>query len=304
VSAEISPEEYASYVNASRTGAPVSPEAPFLAIPGARAIVRSHGGHLLLGSLTGHISGAPTPVFYAGLPKDAPPDAIVPRSAKLRASHVMSPVGPFDGLGGQHGPLRHSKWLLMSIGAASQYEASLSMQALVPEEQPRVTREFTLRRSELKVATTVVNTGDEDIHTSLGHHDYYVTPHNQAMTPEGTGPLVNGLPLDRRLHRESAWRDARTGKAQLWPQYSGSAFVQFPGGNELLIRSELKVDGEDRTGLLGMQFWGAKDEPDYIAAEVVAGVVPEHQAPEDMANRQLYLAAGATATLTVTTLLH
>jgi galactose mutarotase-like enzyme len=204
----------------------------------------------------------------------------------------MSPVGPNDGLGGQHG---FPRWADYGTTAGTDIRAKTGTEetwfeheAIVPAGFMAVRRAFKLEDSALTVSTTIMS--EDPLKTSLGHHDYYTL---EAGKYEGL--TINGQPLDDLLEEKGATEAIMNGDARFWPHFGGHADVQFPAGRQLRITANAQHERLDRTGETGMMLWRRPDAP-YICLEPVLGVEPTGSG---LAMRELHLDEMGSATLQV-----
>jgi len=250
-------------------------------------VVRRRGSFIMYCALVDPETDNLDRVFYSE------PDAHRP---KLAASHVMMPVGPNDGLGGQHGFPRWADYESTSgIEVRTKRpepdeETSFEHEAVVPQGVIAVRRGFNLEDSALTVTTTIMS--EDPVSTSLGHHDYYTLEDGKY-----NGLAVNGQHLDDLLEEKGAAEAVMNGSARFWPGFGGQADVRFPSGRHMRITATARHEKLDRTGETGMLLWRRPDAP-YICLEPVLGVEP---ARDSLATRELYLDEMGTATLQVRT---
>jgi len=222
--------------------------------------------------------GRPVDVLYAG------PHTSV---RKLDASHIMSPVGPSDGPGGQHGPAR---WLDYDAPPHLQTQtrngfAGVQLQSknplVGPDAEVPFGKFFELGPHHLYTRTTVYNPTDE-LRTSIGEHFYF------SLEDEFTdGLTVNGQPLDNVLG-DGALERVMRGESQFWEGYNGDARIRFPAGHIVSLSTE--VDDVATTDTMGMLIWHREDTPS-ICFEPTIGFHPER------GNEGIELADWSSATL-------
>ncbi len=220
----------------------------------------------------------PTEVLYT------PPDLSL---AKLDASHAMSPVGRSMGLGGQHGIPR---WADYEVENMEAWPASVFLLASTPEDLPSFRRVVALDGKRLTIATELHNTTSDDLETSLGEHLYFSLPGGNAKG------LRIGTSIET-LEEPTCLDEIMQGKAQFWPDFKGSAVVDFPDGKRLSIESAIIGRGDRhryQNVPLGMLLWH-RIGTESICIEPTLGYADDGK--EGMKNDLLKLSAGGAVAL-------
>ncbi len=212
-----------------------------------------------------------------------PPDA---QDIKLSAWHPMMPVGPSDGLGGQHGYLR---WVRHEPGEITQNHLSAAIE-LTPhrsDAQPELTRVMLLQPDSFTATTLALSRSMSSGGTSWGEHIYFALP-------EGTPAdiRIGGERLDTLL-RPGAAQGVAAGDAQFWPDFPGDAVVTFPDKEILLQATYTEAGGYTTVQGFGMLIWQRPGQPS-ICLEPVRGYSPE------TGNSGLALPAGRLASMATT----
>lgn len=156
------------------------------------------------------------------------PDQEVP---KLSASHIMSPVGPNEGLGGQHGIARWADYKEFELQDGENGEKRVSFQAKRSDTGLGIVKVFEISDSALVSNTTVFSSEEEPINTSLGEHLYFNLTNKSAE-----GLLINGQTLDEVLG-EGALSEVMSGKSYFWESFDGNAVINFPAGYSIHINA-------------------------------------------------------------------
>lgn len=167
-------------------------------------------------------------------------------TSKLTASHVMSPVGSTEGLGGRHGFPRWADYKEFTQRDGPKGEKRTSFQAKRSDLGLGLIKTFELTESSLASSTTLLNSETEATHTSLGEH-YYFTLKNE----DSSGLTVNGKSLNELLG-DGAEEKIMAGDAIFWPLFEGSVVINFPVGHS--VKLSASAEGADESKL-GMLFW-------------------------------------------------
>lgn len=207
------------------------------------------------------------------------PDHTVP---KLVASHIMSPVGPSEGPGGQHGYARWVPYRVIDRSQTPQGDKQVAMEAFRGDHPIGITKDFTLYDDILTMATTIENHGDTDVQTSLGEHLYFNFTEGSERDIR-----VNRRTLDELLG-EGAQASIMAGDAVHWADFEGAAVIHFPAGHAIGLEAGL-ASGDNSQ--LGMLIWH-KPGTDSICFEPTVGIGSLTD------NHELTLPAGGSVTLT------
>jgi galactose mutarotase-like enzyme len=207
-----------------------------------------HRGLFVTACRLGSLSlGRPVDVLYTD------PDL---RASKLMASHIMSPVGPNEGIGKQHGFPRWADYHRFAQDDGSEGERQVSFQAKRPDDGLGISKSFELMPTMLVSETTVFNPGSQPAATSLGEHYYFALQDEQLE-----GVTVNSLPLDYLLG-PGAEGAILAGKPLFWQSFEGRARLDFPAGHTVQLEAETLAAEQDADGhrysldaQLGMLVW-------------------------------------------------
>lgn len=268
-------------------GMAVSPETISLAQAGALVTTRLAGGYITQLKLPAP-DGMPIVVFHDD---PEPPDAIKP---KKNASHIMSPVGANNGLGGQHGIYR---WCDYSITA--QTSDSFTICSQVPDEYPRLQKMIQVSKQGLTMCTTIANQTAQTIHTSLGEHLYWYLEGGKSaglkvvfQDPVSDGPFKNPDIL----------KAVMAGESYFWLPSSLNCRIYRPDGSVLSLVSEarMKEGAATRAVPAGMLLW-RRPGTESICFEPAIGIETDTMntplLTSSLPNRGLRLTPGAEATL-------
>lgn len=207
------------------------------------------------------------------------PDLTLP---KLVASHIMSPAGPSEDIGGQHGFARWSKYHVFEQPETPQSDQQIAFQAERSDMGIGASKLFTLYDDTLTMSTTLINSESGDVRTSVGEHLYF----RYDNGPDGR-IRVNNQTLDELLG-DGTEASVMNGEAVYWPGYNGMAILNFPAGYTVGLDARL-TDADNSQ--LGMLIW-RNPETDSICLEPTAGF----RAAND--NHNLIIPAYGSVTLT------
>jgi hypothetical protein len=200
---------------------------------------------------------------------------------KLGATHPMSPVGPYEGPGGQHGPLR---WLMYHEVPNSQGEWDpYALNLLASERGWPIIAQRTVRMespSKLVLGTELKNMTQATVGTSIGEHAYFAMP----VAPQSASDLrVNGLSLDHeQIGGGGAFEKVMGGKALLWPGFNGKTDITFPDGR--VIRIGARQYGSRKEQKVDMLIWH-RPGTDTICFEPAVGLRPDESGKSVGSNR-------------------
>lgn len=243
---------------------------------GALIQIRQRGGMVVSAALVPPDGMVATPVLSSNATDTA--GLLVPR---LGASFAMMPVGPNDGPGGQHGPLRYVDF----VPTAKVYHKPqrgrglfhvVELEAELPPDSPfSATRHIGfIALNRLVIATTIRNLSGKGMTTSLGEHMYFGMP-DDATVDDIT---LNKLAIDERLG-SGATADIAAGKPRLWKGFNGMAVVQLSGQLTVEITSSTTPNTRSRgTPVPDMLLWrrvvNGMPSP-TVCLEPVAGFSPD-----------------------------
>lgn len=178
----------------------------------------------------------------------------------------MMPVGPYDGIGGQHG---YPRWVdYHPVFESHQSGHLLQLEPTLPEGMPQLMRSFQLYPSNVRMATHLT-THKEGVRTSIGHHDYYPLENGDYL-----GLAFNGGSIDDLIGQKGATEAVMNGEARFWPGFGDTGVVNVRFPNEMVLTiSALAISYEgSKINNLGMLLWRAPDAP-FICLEPTLGVI-------------------------------
>jgi len=221
------------------------------------------------------------------------------RIAKLGVgSHTMSPVGPSEGFGGQHGFARWATYTSEKVG-----DSKGILRAETPPNYFKLTKEFEIGSDGIPALDSTIRlqnkTGKRQF-TSAGEHFYFPLPDGDAE-----GLIVNSPNGDAPMNDPELRDLVMSGQAQFWPGFTGDNIgIDFPDGRKILISGSatiLESDGA-KTNVdhqLGMLFWHRPGTESICIEPTVgfAGIENPGTASEKVRNQELELPIGATMIL-------
>lgn len=272
-----------------RGGSDVPAETVSISDGEAKVTVRLAGGYITEAVLDDE--GEPVSVLYCD-PEFRDSQAST-QPAKINASHDMSPAGVCDDIGGQHGVYR---WADFEV--AHRDDRHLEIESVVSEDFLCLHKAISLDDDGLTIATSLSNTTDEVIDTSLGHHLYWnMEPdeidHPQVLPASGPAPMQN----------PEVYEAVMSGDSRYWSGFDGKATIVLPGVGRFLLRSHAYIteaDGSKSLQPVGLLLW-RRPGTDSICFEPVVGNENSTDEPirpaTEVPNRQLFLATGSAITL-------
>lgn len=168
----------------------------------ATVTIRERGAFIVTCSLEDPSTGRARRVLYCA---ETGKDLFVP---KITASHTMLPVGPSDGIGGQHG---FPRWADYELVGSERGDASTRVVMQAEQSAHHVlslTREFELHKSTFASLSEARNNSNTVQQTSLGEHYYFDLPNSDVA-----GIRFDGASLDEVLG-EGAIEGINRGEAQ------------------------------------------------------------------------------------------
>lgn len=235
---------FAQNIEAAKSAEVISADVETIDHPsGSRLAVRYQGcfvTELKLAS-TGQ---PPVDVLYSS------PDLTV---SKLTASHIMSPVGPSEGIGGQHGFPRWATYLEFPQHDGVDGEKQTLFQAQRSDNGIGVSKHFSLTNDTLVTETTLVNPGDNPVPTSIGEHLYFALDSEIFDGLEVNGQSLNALLGDGSL--EVILQD----EPLYWEDFAGNVTIHFPKGHTINLISDVTNASKDAS--LGMLIWHKPGSP-------------------------------------------
>lgn len=185
---------------------------------------------------------------------------------KLTASHPMSPVGPSEGIGGQHGFPRWADYHEFERTDGEHGEKRVAFQAKRSDIGLGLSKAFEMNSSSITSTTTIHNYEASPAQTSLGEHLYF-----RLIDENSHGLRVNGLTLDELFGEGSEADIMNGGKARYWASYGGKAIINFPAGHSILLDAAVSGTSQDTLGLLVWHRPGTES----ICFEPIVGFDPE-----------------------------
>ena len=206
-------------------------------------------------------------------------------TTKLPASHVMLPVGPSAGIGGQHGYPRWADYHEFYLEPDDSGAQRMSLQAKRSDMGLAVAKLFSLSQHELITRTTVSNPAGTRARTSLGEHLYFRV--SEGQIPNIT---LNDNSIDDVLG-EGAVAKVLAGDSLFVPGADSQTYVEFPGEHTILL--ETHTEGVAEGTPTGMLVWH-KMGTDSICLEPTIGYTAQRQ------NDALVMEPGGSVTLQTT----
>ncbi len=208
--------------------------------------------------------------------------------SKLASSHDGVPAGPYDGVGGQHGPFRwadYHEFPLDDIPVTHEHpyiERRVGLQAMRSDMGLTLSKEVLLSESTLTRRTTVYNSLPVLEETSIVSHDYFALAEGNMEGLTINGKSIDELLVDPERYLEKPEDYAGNGAQDhllnhedgtlFWDGFEGEAVIRFPAGHT--IRFTATFDGETSYPL-AMWLWRKKSDDghtDTICFEPIVGV--------------------------------
>lgn len=163
---------------------------------------------------------------------------------KLTASHVMTPVGPSEGIGGQHGFPRWADYHEFSRTDGPNREKRVAFQAKRSDDGLALSKGFELTPSSLLSHTTIQNSNSDPEYTSIGEHFYFSLAGEQSE-----GLKVDGKTLDELLG-DGAEQNIMAGEPLFWQSFDGTTVIDFPAGYSIKLAAEVSAETNVELGML------------------------------------------------------
>jgi len=196
--------------------------------------IRERGGFIVSCELTSLSTSERYKVLYSS-------DDI--HTPKLTASHIMSPVGPSEGIGGQHGFPRWADYRVFSLGEGDDGEKRVAIQAKRSDDGLAIAKTFELSDSALSTHTTLFNSESNLVKTSIGEHLYF-----SLLSENFEGLKLDGKSLDELLG-DDAENSIKTGNSMFWDGFLGQISITFPSGYKVNLLAN-SINNTDSVGLL------------------------------------------------------
>lgn len=196
-------------------------------------------------------------------------------ASKLTASHMMTPVGPSEGIGGQHGIARWVDWHVFEnpTDAPLSQNPRIVMQAKRGDLGESLFRTLELGKDELIIHSEIQSNVEEDTKVSLGEHLYFPCKEGDIEKIR----LYMDYSEDESVSLAEAFGQdiadgILEGEPYYWSGFNGHVDVDF-GDDEALVEIDSDLDIGDDTApiqMVGMLIWH-KPGTDSICFEPVAG---------------------------------
>lgn len=188
---------------------------------------------------------------------------------KLTASHLMMPVGPYEGAGGQHGFPRWASYSQTERDAAlGAYDYGV-LEAQMYDLPLTLERSYELNPRQFHVSATVQNNSRYSRHTSMGEHYYFNLPGGPDSVE---GVTVEGYSIGDLLEPDAVDL-IQQGEPQFWRGFTGRAAVAIPGMGDIHLRASLEgaaaQAGDPES--LGMLLW-QRPGKSFICLEPTVGL--------------------------------
>jgi galactose mutarotase-like enzyme len=280
-----SAERVQNRVEARQDGEYVSPQTELLYVcGGSKVVVRPAGAiveSLSLTDKTGR-SNKVHDILYSD-------DKV--GTAKRRASHIMSPAGKFEGLGGQHGAGRWLDWHTFKLDP-KEWGKQIAFQAKREDLGETLLRNVRLGERQAWFDTAVIAPYETDLHTSIGEHWYF------KMSGDLKDVAIDGKSLEMFTHDEEVYDKIGRGEAVHVPMKSTLNVwaIELPGQPSIKMETQLF----SASGFVPSELWIWREEgaDDYLCIEPVVGVI--HDENGQLENDLLTIEAGHEATLRTT----
>ncbi len=197
-------------------------------------------------------------------------------TAKLPASHLMSPVGPSEEIGGQHGLPRWVDWHVFEpTKDILQGWPTIVMQAKRDDEEETILRALSLDKHNLKIRSTLQSNSERDTKVSLGEHLYFPCSErdipNIAMYISGESDREDKLLTLEEAFGKEMVQKLMQGEAFFWPDFSGYTEINFGNNKYVQLRSRLSIGPDGAPSqMISMIIWHLPGS-DSICFEPVVG---------------------------------
>ncbi len=212
-----------------------NPDTSSLRTERSNICIRERGCYITEGTLYSPTLKDTVAVLYSDPNIDIP---------KLTASHIMSPVGPSEAVGGQHGFPRWADYKEFHLEDGPNGEKRLSFQAKRSDSGLAVAKYFELSESSLSTVTSLHNPDAIATNTSLGEHLYFNLEDEQFA-----GLLINGAGLDDLLGANSE-NAVISGEPLYWNGFTGDATITLPNGNIIQLTADTIDEAKEQLGML------------------------------------------------------
>lgn len=190
--------------------------------------------------------------------------------AKRTASHMMSPAGPFEGLGGQHGAGRWLDWHVFQLNPSELGNSQVALQAKREDSGETMLRRIELGERHADFETAIVAPYVTDLNTSIGEHFYF------NMSGPLTDVAINGKDLRAFTGDDDVFEKLRDGIPINVKQGSplNVWLIDLPGQPPLMMQTQLfRSSGYTPSELW---IWRREGVDEYLCIEPVVGVSHEN----------------------------
>jgi len=165
----------------------------------------------------------------------------------------MTPVGPSEGIGGQHGFARWADYHTFPQMDGPWERKNIAFQAERSDLGQGLVKQYELETNRLVIVTEALNYGSEPLQTSLGEHLYFSLPDEDT-----NGLKVNGSSLDE-LFGEGVEASVMNGEPFFWDSFNGHPTnIDFTDGRQITLSAIVPRKSEE---ILGMLIWHRPGSP-------------------------------------------
>ncbi len=209
---------------------------------------------------------------------------------KRAASHLMSPAGPSEGLGGQHGAGRWLDWHQFQLDDSMDGSRRTAFQAKRSDNGETLLRYIELGASHVQLESIVRAPFENIVATSIGEHFYF------SQQGDVRDVALNGKSLDWFFDDDQAFEKLEEGEP-LVKQVGTLNLLAIDLPELPTVTLQTQVTG----GGIGHYFtelwvWKRPGSEGYLCIEPVVGVQRLEGQPAN--NQMLTIPSGASATLT------
>ena len=186
-------------------------------------------------------------------------------TAKRSASHIMSPAGPFEGLGDQHGAGRWLDWHTFHINP-DEFGKRIAFQAKREDEEETLLRYVHLAERQATFESAVLAPLDQELHTSIGEHWYF------KMDGDLSEVAIDGKNLELFTGDDEVYNKLNAGVPLHIPMRSplNVWLIDLPG--QPLIKMDTQLFSTSGYVPTELWIWRREGVDDYICIEPVVGV--------------------------------
>lgn len=261
----MSEQTFVAEIEANKNAAEVSPLLATSETPASSLSVRLRGGFITNCELSSPTTGMRTNVLHGPDTTDTNTTTL----AKIVASHTMVPVGPYEGVGGQHGFPRWSDYHEFELPEGEDGEKRFALQAKRSDYGLSLSRIFELTKNRITMRTTIASSVAGDEVTSIGEHLYFALEDGNLK-----GLTIKDRSLDELLGEGSEAQlmndrtEDGTKDGTLYCPFDGEAIIHFPDGHD--VKLSAMFEGETNYPL-ALWIW-KKPGSSSICIEPIVGV--------------------------------